>query len=231
MEKEFEQLVSNALEKKMTTQEWVTDILRKGILNGHFKDGEPIPTAALSEKLGVSRMPIRIALMQLESEGLVLMEPHKPAVAVKLSPEEVLKIYDIRYELEGLAVQLAIEEMTSKQVENLVSIVDHMKTTSNSDTYMKLNNEFHNTLNSYSNNEVLINIINQLRNKIQKYVKLYLSSQMNIERANIEHQEIMDAILKKDPIWARKAVEKHLATTSHTVAKNLRDTLNNKLRP
>lgn len=225
MGNDFSQLVSKALEKKKTTQEWVTDLLREGILGGYFKDGEPIPTVSLTEKLGVSRMPIRIALMQLESEGLVSMDPHKPAVAVKLSPEEVQQVYDIRFELEGLAIQLAIEEMTDDQVNELASIIEKMSTTRDTETYMKLNNDFHNKINSYSNNEVLINIINQLRNKILKYVKLYLSSQMNIERANKEHKKIMNAILKRDPTMARKAVQDHLATTSHTVTKSLREAI------
>lgn len=153
------------------------------------------------------------------------IDPHKPAVAVKLSPEEVQQVYDIRFELEGLAIQLAIEEMTDDQVNELASIIEKMSTTTDTETYMKLNNDFHNKINSYSNNEVLINIINQLRNKILKYVKLYLSSQMNIERANKEHKKIMNAILKRDPTMARKAVQDHLATTSHTVTKSLREAI------
>lgn len=206
----------------MTTQEWVTDMIREGILNGYFKDGEPIPSAELADKLGVSRTPIRIALSQLESEGLVSIKPHKSAVAVKLSPEEVMQIYDIRYEVEGLAVQLAVKEITDKQVTELVTIVNEMDKTTDSEKYMKLNNKFHATIYSLSNNEVLINLINQLMNKIKKYLKLYLSQQINIDEANKQHKEILKAIKNRDTVKARNAVRDHLSTTCNTVVNNLK---------
>src|SRR5699024_3571425 len=129
MDSNLDQLISKTLDQKMTTQEWVTDTIRMGILNNYFKDGESIPTAGLAEKLGVSRMPIRIALLQLESEGLVSLKPHKPAVAVTLSPEEVLQIYDMRFELEGLSVQLATKEATEKEMKELYAIVIEMEKT------------------------------------------------------------------------------------------------------
>src|SRR5699024_4290964 len=158
-------------------------------LNNYFKDGESIPTAGLAEKLGVSRMPIRIALLQLESEGLVSLKPHKPAVAVTLSPEEVLQIYDMRFELKGLSVQLATKEATEKEMKELYAIVIEMEKTTDSKVFMKLNNNFHNMINELSNNEILINLITQLRNKVLKYVKLYLSEDMNLKKANKYHKQ------------------------------------------
>jgi len=229
MDSNLDQLISKTLDQKMTTQEWVTDTIRMGILNNYFKDGESIPTAGLAEKLGVSRMPIRIALLQLESEGLVSLKPHKPAVAVTLSPEEVLQIYDMRFELEGLSVQLATKEATEKEMKELYAIVIEMEKTTDSKVFMKLNNNFHNMINELSNNEILINLITQLRNKVLKYVKLYLSEDMNLKKANKYHKQIINAMIDRDPNKAQQAVHEHLANTCTTVAENLRNSANDKV--
>lgn len=230
MKKEFYEYISNTQKKKITTQDWVTNILRESILNNYLEEGEPISTSILAEKLGVSRMPIRSALSQLESEGLVSLTPYKSAIPIKLSKKEVLQIYDIRSTLEKLAIKLAIENISNSQTDTLLSILEKMNNAKDSKLYQELNNEFHDSIYNFSNNPVLIDIINKLRNQVQKYLKLYLSEQCNITTANIEHQEIMNAILKRDSIMAQNAIQSHLETTCNTLIKNLSNsTLEKKL--
>lgn len=225
MEENLEQIVESELSRKITTQEWVTEILRKAIINGVFKDGEPIPTAELSNKLGVSRMPIRIALLQLENEGLVSLRPHKQAVAIQLSPDEIMKVYEIRFELEALAVRLAIERISDSQLKELIDTHKEMEQTTEPTKYMELNDIFHNKIYESSQNEILINMISQLRNKIQKYLKVFLKQNENIDAANKDHKDILDAIINKDTELAELLICKHLKSTSVTVSDYLRKTL------
>src|SRR5699024_6392355 len=139
------------------------------------------------------------------------------------------QIYDMRFELEGLSVQLATKEATEKEMKELYAIVIEMEKTTDSKVFMKLNNNFHNMINELSNNEILINLITQLRNKVLKYVKLYLSEDMNLKKANKYHKQIINAMIDRDPNKAQQAVHEHLANTCTTVAENLRNSANDKV--
>lgn len=222
MAENLDQIVESELFRKITTQEWVTEVLRKAIINGVFKDGEPIPTADLSNKLGVSRMPIRIALLQLENEGLVSLKPHKQAVAIQLSPDEIMKVYEVRFELEALAVRLATQRISESQLIELIDALEEMEQTKDIIRFMELNDIFHNKIYEASQNEILINMITQLRNQIQKYLKLFLNENENLDAANKDHKEILDAIIKRDAELAESLICEHLKKTSITVSNYLK---------
>jgi len=132
-------IINKVKQRRVTTQELVTDAIREAIIKGYIKNGEQIETNALTEKFGVSRMPVRLALQQLESEGLVHMEPHKKAVAVKLSPDEIKKITEIRCELEGLAIRSAMPNLNDKVFDDLQGILKRMETCQDPEEYMNLN--------------------------------------------------------------------------------------------
>ena len=217
MSDSFEELVSEMMDRKLTTQEWVTNIIRKAILNGYFNDGKPLETTSLADKLGVSRMPVRTALLQLENEGLVTLEPHKKAVATRLSPTEVKKIYQIRYELEALAVRLAFDYITEEDfayLENLIVKMDNIKEISE---FVVLNKKFHNRLSELSKNKTLQNFNTQLRNNVERYLRLYISKDTNIKLANSEHKELLKAFRENDKDKADIIIRKHLLHTCDSV--------------
>ncbi|WP_438311525.1 GntR family transcriptional regulator [Sporosarcina sp. FA9] len=217
MEIDLDEFIITMLGRKMTTQEWVTDIVRKAILNGYYDDGKPIDTTELANKLSVSRMPVRMALSQLESEGLVLLEPHKKPFAVMLSPEEVMKICDIRCELEALAGKLAIKKITDKNIQELNELIIKMENTNDTNEYMLFNNEFHNTINVIAGNEVLQNLINQLRNNVERYLKIYLHDPLNSKAANDEHKSILQAFKERDSNKVEVCIRSHLIHTCESV--------------
>src|SRR5215475_14155509 len=97
----------------------VADILRKAILDGSLKPGEPLHENALARQLAVSRSPIREALIQLERERLVVGRLNRPALVRKPSPEEIRQVYTIRSALEGIAARWAAEKATPALVAKL----------------------------------------------------------------------------------------------------------------
>ena len=107
---------------RATLQSKVTTKLRDLILKGEFKMGDRLTQEEWAQKLGVSRMPLREALRQLEVEGLVRMEPRKGAIVTPISIEDIEEIYRLRQMLEGeVAVQSLpfLEEEDIKELEYL----------------------------------------------------------------------------------------------------------------
>ena len=93
--------------------------LRKAILRGELAPGERLMELQLSERLGVSRTPIREAMRKLELEGLVVMVPRKGAEVAKISERSLKEVLEVRRALEELAVELACERMTEEEFEEL----------------------------------------------------------------------------------------------------------------
>jgi DNA-binding GntR family transcriptional regulator len=217
----LDKLSMNVRENRKSTQELVTDALRNAILNGYYEDGKPIETIDLAEKFGVSRMPIRIALQQLESEGLVELQPHKKAIAVKLSPSEVRKLTDIRCELEVLATRLAVPNITVSDIEKMNKLVEQMDQSIDPQEFISLNMEYHNTIYLRSDNDKLNDLIVQLRNNVERYLKFYLNDRNHFKKANQEHKQILSAIKKKDTTEAEGLIRQHLLSVGGTIAQLL----------
>lgn len=215
----LDKLINDKKNQPVTTQQWVTELLREGILNGYIKD-EELDTTTLAKRLGVSRMPVRTALHQLEFEGLVNMEPHKKAMATKLSPDEVRNIYEVRYELESLAIRLAIDHMTASDLVYLYDLVIQMDFCDEID-FVGLNKQFHNKLNELSQNSMLYDLNNRYRNNVERYLKLYLANQTNLKLANKEHKEIMITLKNKDKDQASELIKVHLKHTCERVVQQL----------
>lgn len=211
----------NVRRNRKTTQEMVTDALREAILNGYLEEGKSIETIHLAEVFGVSRMPIRIALQQLEREGLVELQPHKKAIIVKLSSTEVRKIYVIRYELESLAIRLSVPNLTDADIEKLDSYIEQMDQCDDPNLFISLNKEFHNMIYFRSDNEKLNELIVQFRNNTDRYLRIYLREIDHFKKANKEHRLIVSAIKDKNINDAELWTRRHLSSVCETIAKFL----------
>ena len=109
---------SGSLESK------VYEALEEAILGGELKQGTPLTELGLSEKLGVSRTPIRAALHRLDEDGLIELSPNKGAVVLGVNGDDLIDIYRIRMRLEGLASAMAAEKMTDEEKKALSDTVE-----------------------------------------------------------------------------------------------------------
>src|SRR5437868_3185775 len=100
------------------------EALRERILRGHYPEGEPLRQDALASELGVSRIPVREALRQLEAEGLVTFAPHRGAVVSSLSIDEITELFELRAEVEGELLRRAIPKMTAADHAQVSDILD-----------------------------------------------------------------------------------------------------------
>ena len=109
---------------RQTVASMTLDAIRDGILHGIYTEGEPLRQDALAAELGVSRIPIREALRQLEAEGLVTFSPHRGAIVSILSLAEIEEVFDIRANLEPDLLRRAIPRLTTYQLDQADEILD-----------------------------------------------------------------------------------------------------------
>src|SRR5581483_8281538 len=99
-----------------TAERMVHTILQQRILDGVLRPGERIDLDAIAQELAVSRTPVRTALRQLESEGLVTIYPHRAVMVSELSADDLEQIYAVRIHLETLAAQMAVPNLTDSDL-------------------------------------------------------------------------------------------------------------------
>ena len=100
--------------RRQTLTSMTADAIRERILRGHYPEGEPLRQDGIGTELGVSRIPVREALRQLEAEGLVTFNPHRGAVVSTLSLKEIRELFELRADIEGDLIRRAVPHMTSE---------------------------------------------------------------------------------------------------------------------
>lgn len=208
------------IENRDTLHLKVCNVIREAIIRGDFKPGERLKQSDLAEKMGVSRMPIREAFRKLESEGLILLEPHKGAVVKSININDIEEIYALRSELEKMAVYQSVELLTQEDIGQLSSLVDQMENAEDADTFVQYNIDFHRLLVKRCRWERLNSFIGTLWNGLPQQTPHLLSGQ--IETSNTEHRKILEAVLKKDKETAAKLVSEHIFRTGASLIESIK---------
>lgn len=176
--------------------------------------GELINEVALAERFGVSRTPVREALLSLSSAGLVRLEPGRGAIVVGVSLEQVFESYEVLSSLSGLAAQLCAERMSALERARLSALHDEMTGVLAKDDdrtiYGPLNARFHEMLVKGSANGVLANQIAMCTRTIQAVRHVALEAHVSLEAAHEEHERVVQAILARDGEAARRAMSAHV---------------------
>lgn len=220
MSKESEAKLFDLGAKRKTTQEMVTDALREAILSGYYHDEKSMDISSIAESFGVSPMPVRLAMKVLEQEGLVSITPHKKAMPVILSATEVRKISLVRCELEALAMRLALPHITGKHLEHLEQVIVAMDDC-DTEQFIKFNLNFHDDIYQLADNEFLRKIIVNLRNNVERYLRVFLKNQTSFKSANEEHRAILRALANRDVKAAEEVIKQHIHGVCESVAQRL----------
>ena len=187
--------------------------LRDAILNGHFEPGERLVEKDLAQQMDVSRTPIREALRKLELEGLVAYTPRKGVVVVGVSSNDALEIYTICGVLEGLAARLAAINRSDEDMAGLRKILSEMEKCikkNKIDEFIPLHVNFHNSCARASKSPRLCQMIISLREYVKNFTEISYGLPGRLQYGCEEHQEIFEAIDKKDDDMAEQAARSHL---------------------
>lgn len=201
--------------ERSTLQYKVTTKLREVILTGEFEPGERLVQEEWATKLGVSRMPIREALQQLEIEGLVKIEPRRGAIVTPISIEDIEEIYYLRAVLEGEAVERSLPNLKLEDIKALEEIYNEMIVLENVDedvqVYMELNKHYHRIMKSGCDWRRIHNMIDTLWRGIPSYTPSLLSN--HIKKSHKEHKLMLDYIKANEPIKLKEMMRSHILRT------------------
>ncbi len=201
------------MDEYLPLRDVVFNTLRQAILRGELKPGERLMEIQLANKLGVSRTPIREAIRKLELEGLVLMIPRKGAEVAEITEKNLRDVLEVRRALEELAVRLTCERITKEQIEELKVAAGEFETATKSSDVTKIAEadvRFHDVIYLATDNERLIQLLNNLREQMYRYRVEYLKRKEVYPKLIKEHEEIIQAIRDGEKDAACQMVCEHV---------------------
>ncbi len=215
-----ERLIPVKLENYKPLREIVFEHLREAILKGQLRPGERLMEMQLADEMGVSRTPVREAIRKLELEGLVIMIPRRGAYVADLSIKDVAETFEIRSALEGLAASLAAERITPEETEEMERILVRIGAAIEEDDTQQivaLDEEYHNLLYKASRNDRLMQILNNLREQIQRFRVTTLGMPGRGRGVLQEHRKITEAISERNAELAHKLALEHMENAENTL--------------
>lgn len=220
---DLQQLASEITPSQQGTPEIVATILREAILRGIFQAGQPLHQEEIAAHLGVSRLPVREALRQLEQEGLVLYRLNRGAIVSALSAPEVQEIYEIRSSLERIALRLALPQMTTETFQQAATILDITDRETNVSRWGELNREFHLTLYAPAHRPRLLSLITAFHRNVDRYLRMEMVVLQYKEQSQQEHRLILEACQQRDAITAATLLTQHIEVAGALLVAYLRE--------
>ena len=199
---------------RQTAYEFVLGVLRRAILNGELKSGSRLVQADLAAMLDVSTTPVREALRDLATEGLVQFDAHRGAIVSELSSDEVHQIYEIRMVLEPLAMRQAVPNITDALLDRLRKLHESMVAEPHAVDWVDRNRVFHMAVYEASSSPRLASIIRNLQDASVMYIGASLQQRPELrDEANRDHAAILEALENRDAEAAVAALGGHLRTS------------------
>ena len=188
-------------------------IIRERILNQTYLSGSKIDIDEIAKELGVSTTPVREAISRLMSEGFVYNIPRRGFYVSEFSPEYLEDIFDVREQLEILAVEKSAKKATEKDIEDLKELIEKYKASFKRKPWNKcyeLDRQFHEKIAEISGNRLLITTLKGIGDTIQAIRTLHCRTLRDLEVTLKEHRDILEGIKNKNPEQAKDAMKLHL---------------------
>lgn len=197
-----------------TTHLFVRDSLREAIVRGDLKSGARLIQNELADQYGVSTTPVREAMRDLATEGLIRFDAHRGAVVHEPDGQELEDIYDMRMLLEPHAIRKAVERITEEELRRAETIQERAEQEADPGHWVDLNRKFHSVFFDATRSQRLASILKQLRDTSALYVGYVLQRSPDaMATGNREHRELLDASRARDADRAEEIVRRHLLAT------------------
>ena len=195
-----------------TADKLISDI-RKEVSSGILKPGDQLEVTALAERFGVSRTPIREAIRTLVETGVLETRPRKGSFVRVLSAKQLLDLFQVAAELEGMACRLAALSLTKENVEAIergLAKCTQAAEVQNNAQYAMANLDFHTAIHNASGNDWLIEQLRQLQINLNSYRTMPYEIRGRLNKSTDEHKIICDAILSGDGEHACNLMRDHM---------------------
>lgn len=211
--------------KALSLSEQLVDSIRQDILDGVYPPGVLLRQDALADRHGVSRIPVREALLQLESEGLVTITPRRGATVTPISPAEIDDVFCLRSLLEPRLYAASAPLLDQAAFATASRINEHYRQAIQHHQHQKLgplNAELHMALYSKADLPKTRQIVASLLQTSERYTRIQLSTEQALQRSLIEHAELIELTRQGKYQQAEQLLLNHL----NGVWQGLKDVLN-----
>ncbi|WP_454675402.1 GntR family transcriptional regulator [Achromobacter pestifer] len=191
----------------------IRDQLRHDILTGALPAGTPLKQDALAARFQASRIPVREALRQLETEGLVAYPLNRGAVVIRMDVEQICELLDIRMALEGHAVRAGVPNMARADLDALDAILRAYDDADSVPERTELNRRFHLALCAPANNTRLRRLIEEYGLSTARYTDEARLQATGQDGPQADYHRILDACRNQDGDLAARLVEAHILET------------------
>jgi DNA-binding GntR family transcriptional regulator len=212
--------MNRPIERRTVAAE-AAEILRQRILTGEIRAGQPIRQEQIAQELGVSRIPLREALKQLEAEGFVTIAPHKGAVVSTLSVEEAEELFALRLQLESWLLREAIPRMREADFAHLDAIIDESRAPDNLARWGDLNWRFHEALYRPAGRPLSLKVLKRIHDNLDRYLRLQIAITRDWDRAYRDHQDLVALSREGNVDAALRLLEQHILGTVKALSATL----------
>ncbi|MEI2416876.1 GntR family transcriptional regulator [Orrella sp. JC864] len=193
--------------------ESLREALEEMIAMGELAPGQHLDESELAARFGVSRTPIREALIQLDAEGIIQIRPRRGAVVAQASPARLVEMFEVMAELESMCARLAARRMDA--ADHLALQAAHRacqasRDARDPDEYYYRNEAFHRTLYAGSRNQFLIEEAERLHRRLRPYRRLQLRVRDRVATSYGEHEAIVQALLAGDAEQSARLARDHV---------------------
>jgi DNA-binding GntR family transcriptional regulator len=204
----------NSVAKRTRAAAEIVTAVEQQILSGALAPGQRVDELALAKAFGVSRTPVREAVLELAAVGLVEQRAHRGAFVADVTLEEIFDVYEVLAELEGLCARLAARRMDEKDRKELLDLHEQMGrllSPEDRDQYIALDYRFHGMLILGARNSALRDHISMCMKRIAPVRKTSMEMVRSMQTAYAEHSKLVKAVLEGDGAEAERIMTEHVA--------------------
>ncbi len=194
--------------------EQVHEEIRAAIISGRYQPRERLTESDLAQTFGTSRQTVRAALIRLEEQGLVVLEPNRGASVRSFSVPDAIRIMRLRELLEGFAAALAAEKATNEELAELRGLVQKMRTCHDAGDligYSALNDPFHKLVVKAARDEQVENFVTSLNYVLVRFQFRSILVPGRADSSLHEHERIVECLVSRDGPGAEAAMRKHIS--------------------
>lgn len=208
-----------------STPQAIAQELRAAIVEGRIPPGEPLRQDVLAQHFAVSRIPVREALRQLESEGWIDFLPNKGASVRRLDADDVRELYEMRAALESLALRAAMSAHTAATLRLARKAFDEAHAERDPEMYARRNECFHMALYAPAARPRLLELIRTLHQRGERYLRLKLGVPQHKKQSDEEHRQLLQLVCARNAVGAEALLSRHLLRTGDLLDALVRDRL------
>jgi len=197
----------------VTIVDKLAEDIAEAILSGEFPPGSRLDEQLLAQRYGVSRTPVREALRQLTTTGLIEVRPRRGAVVTQVTPEQLEELFVAMAELEATCARLSALSMLPTERRRLQALHDQMGVLAEQDDaqgFADANHLLHTTIYAGSHNPVIAETTRALRRRLAPFRRAQFHLPGRLPRSHKEHQAVVEAIVRGDAGAAHAAMLHHL---------------------